>query len=117
MSNSTTTAGCVWPVCSLLFGRGSHCEARGGSASNSKNKRTTERGIKLVCLIFQRTSRRNFAKYCILTVVSCVMLLRLSEIVVPSSIVCVCLIAWLMSKSISPIVPYVLLHSYELDPS
>ena len=41
----------------------------GGSASNSKNKRTTERGIKLVRLLFQRTSRRNFAKYCTLTVV------------------------------------------------
>ena len=41
----------------------------GGSASNSRNKRTTERGIKLVRLLFQRTSRRNFAKYCILTVV------------------------------------------------
>ena len=41
----------------------------GGSASNSKNKRTTERGIKLVRLLFQRTSRRKYAKYCTLTVV------------------------------------------------
>ena len=60
----------MWPVCSLLFGRVSPCEARGGSASNSRNKRTTERGIKLVHLLFQRTSRRKSAKYCILTVVS-----------------------------------------------
>ena len=42
----------------------------GGSAPNSKNKRTIERGIKLVRLLFQRTSRRKSGKYCLLTVVS-----------------------------------------------